>query len=106
MKHFLDKNITLRRLKELDANRSVYSATGTAVGYPSSIQEPSPEKAQFIEGQIGNTWFAYVEEGCPVLDGDQVVHKSHQYSVTDIKVMDFGGQHYKRITIVKNANAS
>jgi len=106
VKYFLNKNITLRRLRAIDDNRSSFSATGTAVGYPSSIQEPSPQAQQFLEGNIGNSWFAYVEENCPVLDGDQVVHNSHQYSVTDIKVMDFGGQHYKRITIVKNINAS
>jgi hypothetical protein len=103
MKFFLDKVITLRRLKMIDTNRSSYSATGTAEGYSASVQEPSPDKQQMYGGQIGNLWECYVED-CPALDGDQVVINGETYSVQNIKVMDFGIQHYTRLTIVKNAD--
>lgn len=106
MKYFLDKNITLKRLRAIDGFRDVYSATGTAVGYPASIQEPNPDKVQYYEGQIGQPYFCYVEENCPVIDSDKAVHNGSEYMIKDVKVMDFGGQHYKRIIIVKDANQS
>jgi len=73
MQYFLSKTITLRRLRAIDQNRSVYSATGTADGYSASVQEPSPNKTQMYGGQIGNLWECYVEEDCPALEADQVV---------------------------------
>ena len=101
MKYFLNKSITLKRLKWLDQNRSVFSGTGTAVGYPASIQEPSPDKIQMYEGEIGNLYFCYVDIGVPVTDGDQVVCSGVTYSVRDMKVQDFGSMQYKRLTISK-----
>ena len=104
MQYFLDRVITLRRLKAKDTNRQAYSATGTADGYPASVQEPSPDKIQFYGGQIGNLWECYAEEDCPALEGDQVVINTRIYSVQNVKLMDFGSQHYKRMTIVKHGN--
>lgn len=104
MQYFLDRTLTLRRLRAIDSNRSVYSATGTADGYPACQQEPSPQKQQMYQGQIGNLWECYVEEYCPALEGDQVMISGKIYSVQDMKVMDFGSQHYKRLTIVKSGN--
>jgi len=106
MKFFLDRVITLRRLRAIDSNRSVYSATGTADGYPASQQEPSPDKMAMYGGQIGNLWECYVEEDCPALEADQVVINSVVYSVQNMKVMDFGSQHYKRLIIVKPGNTN
>jgi hypothetical protein len=106
MKYFLTKVITLRRLKAVDSNRSVYSATGTADGYPACQQEPSPAKIQMYGGQIGNIWECFVQEDCPAVEADQVVINSLVYSVQNIKVMDFGSQHYKRLTIVKHGNSN
>lgn len=104
MKYFLSKVITLRRLRAIDSNRSAYSATGTAVGYPSSIQEPNPAKQQMYGGQIGNLYEVYLEEDCPVADGDQIRYSGATYSVQNTKVMDFGSQHYKRATVIKQAS--
>ena len=104
MKYFLDRILTLRRLRAIDSNRSAYSATGTADGYYTSQQEPSPDKIQMYGGQIGNMWECYVEEDCPAMEADQVVISSIIYSVQNMKVMDFGSQHYKRLTIVKSGN--
>lgn len=104
MQYFLDKVITLRRLRAVDSNRSAYSATGTADGYPASLQEPAPDKIQMYGGQIGNLWECYVEEDCPALEADKVVINSQTYMVQNEKVMDFGSQHYKRLTIVKEGN--
>jgi len=103
MKYFLSKIITLRRLKSVDINRSVYSATGTADGYPASQQEPNPNKVQMYGGQIGNLWECYVED-CPALEGDQVVIEGQKYSVQNMRVEDFGSLAYKRLTIVKSGN--
>ena len=103
MKYFLDKIITLRALKDRN-NFQVYSATGTAGGYPASVQEPSPEKVQMYQGQIGNMWECFVEEDCPAVDADQVVISSVLYSIQNVKVMDFGGQHYKKLIIVKHGS--
>ena len=104
MQHFLDRIITLRRLRAIDSNRSAYSATGTADGYPASQQEPSPAKIEMYGGQIGNLWECYVEVECPALEADQVVISSVIYSVQNMKVMDFGSQHYKRLTIIRSGN--
>ena len=104
MKYFLSKVLTIRRLRAIDSNRQAYSATGTADGYPTCQQEPSPQKVAMYGGQIGNMWEAYVEENCPALEADQVVISGQIYSVRDMKVMDFGSQHYKRLTIVKPGN--
>ena len=56
------------------------------------------------EGQIGNFWECYVEEDCPAVEADQVVIAGKKYAVKDIKVMDFGSQHYKRLTIIRAKN--
>lgn len=101
MRFFLNKTITVRRLIQKDINRSVFSATGTADGYFASVQEPRPDRIQMYGGQIGNVFECYVEEDCPADDGDQVVKDGVKYSVQNVKVMDFGVQHYKRLTIVK-----
>lgn len=104
MQYFLSHVITLRRLRAIDFNRSAYSATGTADGYPACVQEPSPDMAISYGGQIGNLWMCYAEEDCFALEGDQVVLDGVIYSVKSVKVMDFGSQHYKRLTIVKYGN--
>ena len=104
MQFFLSKVITLRRLRAIDSNRSAYSATGTADGYPACQQEPSPDKIAMYGGQIGNLWECYVEEDCPAMEADQVVISSVIYSVQNMKIMDFGSQHYKRLTITKSGN--
>lgn len=66
-------------------------------------------------GQIGNLWECYVEEDCPALEADQVVIAEKKadgtsvnilYSVQNMKVMDFGSQHYKRLVIVKHGNTN
>jgi len=101
MLYFLDKTITIRRLEEIDDNRTVYSATGTAVGYLCSWQEPSAETLQMYEGQIGDFYSVFVQIACPVQDGDQVVRDEKIYSVRDVKVMDFGATQYKRLIVVK-----
>ena len=106
MQYFLSKIITLRRLRENITDKQVYSATGTADGYPANVQEPSPNKIAMYGALIGNLWECYVEEDCPALEGDQVVISSQIYSVQNMKVMDFGSQHYKRLTIVKAGNTN
>lgn len=104
MKYFLSKVITLRRLKYIDANRSAYSATGTADGYAASLQEPSPDRFTMYGGQIGNLWECYVYEDCPAIGGDQVVIDSQIYGVQDIRDEDFGNLAYKRLMLVRDGN--
>lgn len=104
MKYFLSKIITLRRLRAVDTNRSVYSATGTADGYPASLQETNPDKIAMYGGQIGNLWECYVEEECPALEADKVVISGQTYSVQNVRIEDFGALAYKRLTIVKEGN--
>ena len=78
MRFFFDRIITLKRLIRLDANRSVYSATGTAVGYPASIQEPSPEIQQLHEGETANL----VSKATNSIQQAQQQYKSGVKSVT------------------------
>ena len=104
MKYWLTKVITLRRLRAIDLNRSAYSATGTADGYPASLQEPSANKVAMYGGQIGNLWECFVEEDCPALESDQVVIEGQTYSVQNMRVEDFSALPYKRLTIVKSGN--
>ena len=104
MKYFLSKYITLRRLRAIDSNRSAYSATGTADGYPASLQEPNADRIQMYGGQIGNLWECFVEIDCPALEGDQVVISNQVYSVQNVRVEDFASLPYIRLTIVKAGN--
>jgi hypothetical protein len=101
MKYFLSEAITLKRLKSLDATRSVFSATGTSEGYLASWQEPNPEKIAMYEGEIGKTFVAFLDISCPVMPGDQVVKDGVIYSVRNIKINEFGSTHYKRIVVVQ-----
>jgi len=106
MRYFLSKNLTLRRLRAIpgDVNRSVYSATGTADGYPASLQESSPDKVAMYGGQIGNLWECFIEEDVPALEGDQVVISGQIYSVKNVRDEDFPTLPYKKLTIVKSGN--
>jgi hypothetical protein len=106
MKYFLSKTILLRRLRGVggDVNRSVYSATGTADGYPASLQESSPDKVAMWGGQIGNLWECFVEEDCPAMEADQVVIEGQTYSVQNVRDEDFGNLAYKKLTIVRSGN--
>ena len=99
MKYFLDKNISLRRLRSIDSNRSAFSATGTA-SYKASIQEMSADRVQLYEGQIGDMFDCFVDITCPAREGDQVVHSGTTYSVKDTKIMDFGINQFKRLVLV------
>jgi len=103
MKYFLDRTITIRRLKELATDRDVFSATGTAGGYPAGQQEPSPEILQHYEGQTGNLYNFFVDYSCPVRDGDQIICRDVLYDVQDVKEMDFigGAVQFKRVIVSK-----
>jgi hypothetical protein len=96
----MDKSITVRRLKMIDANRSVYSATGTA-NYPASWQETSVDTIQMLGGQIGDLYSAYVDLSCPAEDGDQIVKDGIIYGVRDSREFDFGAFSYKRLVVVR-----
>lgn len=101
LQYFLSESITIRRLRSIDAIRSVFSATGTAVGYLTSWQEPNPEKIAMYEGEIGKTFVAFVDISCPAVTGDQVVKDGVIYSVKNVKTNEFGSTHYKRLTVVQ-----
>jgi len=100
MKFFLSKTITLKRLRGLDINRSVFSATGSADGYLGSWQEPNPEKIAMYEGEIGKMFVCFLDISCPIQAGDKLIKDSVTYSVRDIKVNEFGSTHYKRVIMV------
>lgn len=100
MRYFLDKIITIRKLRIKSGDRSVYSATGTA--YQASWQEPRPERRQYYEGIIGQPYEVYVEEDMPVQEGDQVVKDGIVYSIAEIKEMNFGTQRYKKLIVGKH----
>ena len=103
MRFFFDRNVTLRRLRRIDENRSVYSATGTAEGYPCSFQEPSPERMQFYDGNIGDLYEIYVDESCPIARGDKAVVNNVIYSVQDMKLVDpgWGMVNFKRVIVTR-----
>lgn len=108
MKYFLSKTVNIKRLRyKLGSRLSVYSSTGTASGYPASIQEPSPAKlALYASGNISNMFDCYVEIFCPVHDGDHVVQGVNEYAVQDIKIQDFGSTHFKRLILLKVDNGN
>jgi len=99
MRYFLDKTISLKRLKGKDINRSVFSATGSA-SYLASWQEPSPDKIAMFEGQIGKIFVCFLDICCPIQAGDKLVKDGVTYGVRDIKVNEFGSTHYKRVIVV------
>lgn len=100
MKYFLSSTITLKRLKGLDINRSVFSATGSADGYGASWQELNPEKIAMYEGEIGKMFVCFLDISCPVQAGDKLIKDGITYGIRDIKVNEFGSTHYKRVIAV------
>jgi len=99
MRYFLDSTILIKRLHMKDINRSVFSATGTAGGYLGSWQEPSPDKIQMYEGQIGKMFVCFLDISCPIQAGDKLIKDSITYSVRDIKINEFGSTHFKRVIV-------
>lgn len=98
--YFLDRTFTIRRLSNIDGTRSIFSATGTAAGYPCSWQEPSPETLE-AQGHVQNLYECYTDISCPIKDGDQIVQAGITYAVRDVEVMDFGSTQYKMIIASK-----
>ena len=100
LEYFFDRTFTIKRPREKDEFRSVFSATGTSAGYYCSWQEPNPE-TQEMYGQVGNLYSVYVDVSCPIKDGDKIIQAGIEYMVHDIKTMDFGSTQYKRIIATK-----
>lgn len=101
MQFFLDKQITIRRLRTKSGNRTAFSATGTV--WPISLQEPSPEVTQLFDGQIGQLYEMFLDASCDVKEADQVVYNSEKYSVKDMKEVNtsWGSTNYKRLIVMK-----
>lgn len=101
MIYFLDRQITIRRLHRIDANRSAYSATATA--YDASIQDPSPDKVQMFNGIIGKLYEVYVpDSSTDIRVTDKVVCNSVQYTVRAIETVDFGGNTFLTLIVEKD----
>lgn len=99
MRYFLDRNLTVRRLRRIDANRSAYSATGTA--YDCSFQDSQPDRIQMVGGQIGKVYDIYVSESnVNIQSGDEVIVGSSRYDVRGKEVIDFGGNPYVALICV------
>ena len=103
MRFFFDRTMTLRRLRRIDENRSVYSATGTAVGYSISFQNPSPDRVEHYDGNIADMREIYVDDSCPIDRGDQAVINGVIYSVQDMKHVDpgWGIVNFKRVIVTR-----
>lgn len=101
MRYFLDRSVSIRRLRRKDANRSAFSATGTS--YDCSFQDTQPDRVQYYNGQIGKTYDVYIDGSSSDIDaGDQVVIRNNRYSVKAKEVIDFGGTPYIALTVVAN----
>lgn len=100
MRYFLDRTLTIRRLRRINANRSAYSATGTA--YDCSLQDPTPDRLQLVNGQIGKVYDVFVPDSSSnILAGDEIVIGSVRYSVRAKEVVDFGGQTFIALVVEK-----
>lgn len=101
MKIFLDKTITIRRLKAKSGYRTAYSATGTA--WEASVQEPNPEMIELFGGKIGQVYEVFLDASCDVREADQIVYNNEKYSVKDVKEVStsWGFVSYKRLIVVK-----
>lgn len=99
MKYFLVERVTFRRLRVKSGNLTAFSATGTVA--MASWQTPSPEKIQMYEGQIGKVYECYLDGTPPYVRGDQVVKDGKIYDVRDVKVVDFGSQHFTKLIVVE-----
>lgn len=93
MRYFLDRSLTVRRQRRIDANRSAFSATGTA--YDVSFQDMQPDRQEMTPGQIGKVYDVYVDDpNANILAGDEVIIGSKTYSVRGKEVTDFGGTQF------------
>lgn len=99
MKYFLDKSVSFRRLRIKSGDRSAFSATGTVE--KCSWQTPSLEKIQMYEGQIGKIYSVYFDGELEWGRGDEVVRDGVIYKIRDIKIVDFGSQHYTELVVVE-----
>lgn len=102
MQYFLDRNLTIRKLRKSGLHMTAYSATGTA--YPCNLQDLAPEQAQFFGG-IGKVYDIFVSEANTDIDtGDEVVIGSEKYQIRGKEVIDFGGfQHINLIGVKTDA---
>lgn len=99
MKYFLDKKVSFRRLRVKTGNRSAYSATGTVA--LASWQNTSLETVQMYEGQIGKMYQVFLDGEVPYTRSDQIVRDGAIYDIRDIKLMDFGSQHFTKLIVVE-----
>lgn len=101
MRYFLDRGITVRRLRQKSGTHSAYSATGTV--WQASFQDTAPDKVQYYNGQIGKTYDIYIpDSSVPISAGDQVIALNKRYSVVAKEVIDFGGVPYIALVAVRN----
>ncbi len=100
MKYFLDKKVTFKRLRVKTGNRTAYSATGTSLY--SSWQNPALETIQMYEGQIGKLYQVFLDGEVGYDRSDQVVRDGVTYQIRDIKVVDFGSQHFTKLIVVES----
>lgn len=100
MRYFLDRNLTVRRLRRKDANRSAFSSTGTA--FDCSFQDSQPDKIQLATGQIAKFYDIFVPDSSANINvADEIVIASIRYTVRAKEVVDFGGQRFIALTCQK-----
>lgn len=93
MRYFLDRKLTVRRQRRIDANRSAFSATGTA--YDVSFQDQQADRQQMTSGNIGKVYELFVDDSnANIVAGDEVVIGSSTYIVRAKEVVDFGGNQF------------
>lgn len=101
MRYFLDRSVTIRRLRRIDLNRSSYSATATAL--QCSFQDLGPEKSNMFAGEIAQLYEVYVNDSNADIDvADDVVINELLYSVRAKEVIDFGGNPYIMLLVAKH----
>lgn len=101
MKYFLDREITIRRLKSTAGDKTAYSATATA--YSAGIQTMQAEQAQLYGGDIGRLYEIYVMPiEADILDDDEIVCNENVYKVRGVKRVDFGAfPHLEIVAVLK-----
>lgn len=96
MQYFLDRNLTVRRQRYKDLNRSAFSATATA--YPAGLQQMEAADVAVNGGTIGKMYDIFVEpDTADIQDGDEVVINGKKYGVQGVDLIDFGGSPHLRI---------
>lgn len=99
---YFDKDVVVRRLRDIDGTKRAISATATCDCHIQSLDPESRQKAGIVDARAWRMWFridAEIQEGDVLTDNNGV-----RYLISEITTKDYGiNQHKEVIALEYNA---